>query len=58
MATEIELRHYERDFLYDLLKAEKEGDFKRVISKLTARMEQEDVKIVKQILAEEEESKQ
>jgi hypothetical protein len=52
LATEIELRRNDRDFLFQLLEAQHESsvpdDFKRIIARTKAKMEAEDVKAVLQ----------
>jgi hypothetical protein len=56
MPTEMELRHFERDLLFRMLKAQRLDRLPDVILELMSRMEQEDVKIVKQQITEWEES--
>jgi len=52
MATDTEIRHYERDVLFRVLRAKKENKLEAFIAEFQAKMEQEDVKVVKQQLAE------
>jgi hypothetical protein len=56
MPTEMELRHFERDLLFRMLKAQRLNRLPDVILELMSRMEQEDVKIVKQQITEWEET--
>ncbi len=48
--SEMELRHIEKDYLYQILEAQSESatprDFDRLISRVKAKMEPEDVKLV------------
>jgi len=48
MGNELETRRNDKLFLYDLLEAQKENSLEKVISKLKAGMEQDDVKVVLQ----------
>lgn len=52
MASEMEMRHRERDMLFRLLRAKKFNEFDKLIVEYMAGMEQEDVKLVKQQLTE------
>jgi hypothetical protein len=48
MATELEIRHEERERLFDLLRAKELNDIDYIIVKLKSKMEKEDVEVVKQ----------
>ncbi|MDR1703157.1 MAG: hypothetical protein LBS19_00515 [Clostridiales bacterium] len=56
MATEIEIRRNDRDYLYQMLVAQYRSktpsDFKDLISQTKAKMEAEDVKLVLQAFEE------
>jgi len=52
MATDMEMRHRERDLLFRLLKAKELGSYDDVISEIITQMEKEDVEVVKQQMNE------
>jgi len=56
MASEMEMRHQEREMLFKLLKAKKLNRIDDVISELVARMEKDDVEVVKQQMTEWEQN--
>jgi len=56
MASEMEMRHQEREMLFKLLKAKKLNRIDDVISELVTRMEKDDVEVVKQQMTEWEQN--
>jgi len=52
MASEMEMRHRERDLLFRLLKAKELDSYDDVISEIITQMEKEDVEVVKQQMTE------
>jgi len=52
MATDMEMRHRERDLLFRLLKAKELNSYDDVISEIITQMEKDDVEEVKQQMTE------